>query len=1539
MTRAQNNPSIIPMPGGSFEAPVYGASPFYGYQPANSEWTWSGLAGVQRNGSGLGASNAPAGSQTAFLQGSGTAGSQGAFSCNVTLAAGTYKVTFKGAQRATGNAVPIQIKMDGTTIGAPITPNSTAFANYASVPFKVSANGSTYRLGFSNNSNSGVSMSLIDAIAIETALPVTSGGFEAPVYGSSPYYGYQPANSGWTWSGQAGIQNSHSFLAPSAPEGQQTAFLQGSSTPGVFYKNITLDAGSYQVKFKAAQRQTGNAVPIQVSIDGNAVGTPISPASSSNYSSYTTAAFSVGAGSHQLKFSTPSSSGISMSMIDDVAVENTSQVLLPAPVAPAAPTGLFATAATGRVSLAWSPVAGATGYGIKRSTASGGPYVTLTTQSGTSYPDSTVNNGVVYYYRVYAFNAGNYGADSAEVNATSLAVPAVTATGADRRVTLNWSPVAGATSYEVVRMSQPNNGGYPVTTVPVSGTTAVETGLNHSSLYYYRVTASNSNGFSTAFVNGTTLPGTVSGLTATADLNTSSIELNWNNYGGSAPHFYKVKRATVSGGPYTTLDPEISGTTFTDASLPRATYYYRVYEVNSAGSGADSADASATLILPPAAPTLTATGSPSTSTQGVANLSWNTIAGATEYRVQRNAANSGFVPLTTTTNTSIVNSGLTYGTTYSYRVYAFNEGGLSASSNIATVVVSPPAPTPTPVPTATPTPAPTATPTPPPTPTPTPTPTNNYIRQGGFETPNLPAASYQYTNVAGSDWTFDQGSGIASNGSAFSNATAPEGVQVAFVQSTGSIRQTINFSAGTYALRFRAAARDGLADDYAIKFDGVIIDTLTQNNNAYSGYQQVTSSAFTVAAGAHEVQFAGINNVDRTVLLDDVQIVTATPPPTPTPGPTATPTPPPVPYLTALTLDPSTVAGGSSSTGTVTLSDPAPAGGATVSLQTTASNIAMPTTVKIAAGSTTADFQVRTASVPETVTVSITASYQNFSQAADLTILKSGQSYDVLNLTATPGNATVSLDWSDLPEGTVRGYNVYRKVGSGATVKLNSSIVTPARYVDSDLTKGTTYQYKVFAVTYNGVETGQSAWVSATPSASIPMLNWVNPPSSVTGLFRLVATPSTGLLPQGAMLLIDGNYSGGVSPDTATTLSISINSADLSNGQHTFQIVSYVSNGMSCTSLITISVANGVAFSCDEFLNLNGGFITIQGSIQGGRAWTVQVSKVSDGSIVRTWQGSSPNFRFFWDGTTTAGSKVEANKDLSVELVVSPAASDTPLQAGSLEERTVVRLTPVDLGHNPDVLVLVTKWSSSDGEGRFDQRYHDWIKSEVTGLEAIHPDVTSITLSITESKQAPDWLKDAIRTWMATSVTNFYLFNHGSTGGDAPGELPMQTSFGGMNFWAAGHVAINSDSLKHPRLHLIVPNVIGGRIYNFVWIDACNSAGGQGNIDPGVINWSWRDAFNISSDYYAQAFMGWNGFMGGNEELEEIPGSQPPALRHTGRPSNWYAWRKIFWTKFCAGYTATQSANLANSKTPMDSIVNPHDDNRLQVWGDTWFPK
>jgi hypothetical protein len=64
-----------------------------------------------------------------------------------------------------------------------------------------------------------------------------------------------------------------------------------------------------------------------------------------------------------------------------------------------------ATAASGKVTLAWTaPTGGAASYTILRSTTKGSGYAAIGTTTSTSFADSGLTNGVLYYYVVQASN-------------------------------------------------------------------------------------------------------------------------------------------------------------------------------------------------------------------------------------------------------------------------------------------------------------------------------------------------------------------------------------------------------------------------------------------------------------------------------------------------------------------------------------------------------------------------------------------------------------------------------------------------------------------------------------------------------------------------------------------------------------------------------------------------------------------------------------------------------------------------------------------------------------------------------------------------------------------------------------------------------------------------------------------------------------------------------------------------------------------------------------------------------------------------------
>jgi len=107
-----------------------------------------------------------------------------------------------------------------------------------------------------------------------------------------------------------------------------------------------------------------------------------------------------------------------------------------------------------------------------------------------------------------------------------------------------------------------------------------------------------------------------------------------------------------------------------------------------------------------------------------------------------------------------------------------------------------------------------------------------------------------------------------------------------------------------------------------------------------------------------------------------------------TAGAVSTPPPPPSPAsVSAVSVSPTSVVGGTASKGTVTLTSGAPSGGAVVSLSSAnASVAAVPASVTVAAGASTATFNVTTSAVTTNTSVVITATYGGVSRTTTLTV-------------------------------------------------------------------------------------------------------------------------------------------------------------------------------------------------------------------------------------------------------------------------------------------------------------------------------------------------------------------------------------------------------------------------------------------------------------------------------------------------------------------------------------------------------------------------
>ena len=367
------------------------------------------------------------------------------------------------------------------------------------------------------------------------------------------------------------------------------------------------------------------------------------------------------------------------------------------------------------VSIYWEAGA-AKAYTVQLANSASGPWTVVYSTTNSSaglknieFPSQNARfvkvNGTArttaYGYSIYELQV--YGGGATNVGTVPPAPTGLTATAvSSSQINLSWSASSGATSYNVKRATV-SGGPYTTIATGVTATSYSDTGLSASTTYYYVVSAVNSAGESpnSSQASATTsvaIPPAPTGLTATA-VSSNQINLSWSASSGATS--YNVKRATVSGGPYTTIATGVTATSYNNTGLAASTtYYYVVSAVNSSGESPNSSQASATTLsggtAPPAPTGLSATA---VATNQI-NLTWTASSGATSYNVKRATVSGG--PYTTiatgVTATSYNNTGLSANTTYYYVVSAVNTYGESANSSQASATTlsggtAPPAPT------------------------------------------------------------------------------------------------------------------------------------------------------------------------------------------------------------------------------------------------------------------------------------------------------------------------------------------------------------------------------------------------------------------------------------------------------------------------------------------------------------------------------------------------------------------------------------------------------------------------------------------------------------------------------------------------------------------------------------------------------------------------------------------------------------------------------------------------------------------------------
>ena len=253
------------------------------------------------------------------------------------------------------------------------------------------------------------------------------------------------------------------------------------------------------------------------------------------------------------------------------------------------PTGISASyERSGRITLKWTAVEGANAYAIYYKPAWGSEYSLLGQSSGTTYSTTTPRMGTVYYYRIQALYV--VGGQQVSQGAQSMSFPYIAlgdAVIADPRgkdtstIRLNWTPVAGATHYDVA-MSLHDADDYKIVRTDLTGSLCDIRDISFNETYDFLVIPKrklNSGDVITGLPSSNRMVGSPMETPSFTgyEWTETGLKLTWDAIPG-AMGYVIYRRGFHETGYHKLMVSENTATTYIDTTMkPGEVYYYFVY--------------------------------------------------------------------------------------------------------------------------------------------------------------------------------------------------------------------------------------------------------------------------------------------------------------------------------------------------------------------------------------------------------------------------------------------------------------------------------------------------------------------------------------------------------------------------------------------------------------------------------------------------------------------------------------------------------------------------------------------------------------------------------------------------------------------------------------------------------------------------------------------------------------------------------------------------------------------------------------------------